>query len=108
MNNFKIKKALGKYIIVEPVDKSTVLKTEETATVFRVLSIPETKEVKSTYKILDGNEMITETNFLHTEQNFEVNNLIIVSPNSVEKTMMGNQEILYCRDTDAIAVVTEE
>lgn len=99
--------ALGRNVIVEPHEKSTVLKAEETATVFKIISIPETTEVKSIYKKDEKDEykMITETDFLHTKCNFEVNDLIIVEPNSVQKAVMGDKDVYYVKDIDILAKV---
>ena len=47
---FVIDKAIGFYVIVEPMTKSSVLRAEEVATVFRILSVPDNKEVKSESK----------------------------------------------------------
>lgn len=82
MENFQLDQASGKFIVVEPYEKSTVLQAEEIATVFKVLSV--------------GN--LTEDELL-------VGELIIVFPKSVEKTMMGQTEVFFIRDTDVIAKV---
>ena len=78
MNNYKIKYAIGNYVIIEPMDKSTVLKTEETATIFKVISVGQ--HVKS-------------------------GDLIIVAPGSVERTMMQDKEVFYVLDTSIIATI---
>lgn len=81
--SYKIEYALSPYLIVEAVDKSTILKTEETATIFRVIA-GENEDKKDLTGLL-----------------------IIVAPASVEKTMMGSKEVHYVRRNEAIAVITE-
>ena len=82
---FKLEVGLGRYVILEPAEKSTILKAEEVSTVFKVISIGNMCE------------------FLDVLENL----LVIVLPNSVEKCMMGDKEVLYVRDTDIIGRVTE-
>ena len=91
MDNFTLKSAVGKYVIIEPAEKSTILQTEETATVFRVVSVGDlnvTKDFEDAdlYSFIEGD-------------------LIIVAKSSVEKTYMGDKEIYFVRDTDIIATV---
>lgn len=89
MGKYEIDKAFNRYIVVEPYEKSTVLQTEETATVFKVIShgIPYDVD-KGSFVSLEGD-------------------LIIVAPNCVEKTMMGDKEVHYIRDADVIAVIKD-
>jgi len=87
MSNYKIKNALGHFVVVEPVDRSTILRTEETSTVFKVLSV--------------GGSEITDVG------DELVGQLIIVTPGSIEKTMMEDKEVWYVHDTSIVAVITE-
>ena len=83
MDEYKIIDGLSHYIIVEPIQKSTVFQAEEIATIFKVISFGQICQVE----ISPGD-------------------LIIVAANSVEKCMMNNQWIYYIRDTDAIARIS--
>lgn len=87
--DFKVTKALGKYLIVEAQEKSTVLRAEEISTVFKVTSIG---------CLSDFGGVISA--------DLSVDDLIIVRPGSIEKTMMGHQEIYCVLDTDVIAKVS--
>ena len=85
MSDFILQKATGKYIIVEPFEKSSVLRAEEIATVFKVVSVGDCDPIVRDYLNPDD--------------------LIIVTPNSVEKTRMGHKEVYYVRDTDVVATI---
>lgn len=93
MGEYKIKDALGKYLIVEPYEKSSVLKTEDTSTVFKVIAVGQDVFV---------NDVGSESHY-----NINKDDLIIVPPQSVDRTMMGHKEIFYVRDTDVISTITE-
>lgn len=97
---YKIKNAVGNHVIVEAVDRSTVFKTEETATIFKVLHIP-----INGGKDWVWNFSIAEAGFYNTS--IYKNIFIICSSASVEKTMMASKEVWYVRDTDIIGVVEE-
>lgn len=83
MSDFKVKSGIGSYVVLEPHNKSTVLNTVETETVFKVVALgAEVKEVKQGI-------------------------LVAVTPGAVEKTMMGRKEIYYVQGTDIVAEVEE-
>ena len=82
MEEFIIQSALGKFIIIEPYEKSSVLKADEISTIFKVLSVGHLAD-------FTGHQ----------------NDLIIIEPQTVEKCMMGSQEVLYVRDTNIVARV---
>ena len=84
MEGFKILQSLGKYVIVEPVEKSTVLKAEEISTVFRISNIRDVKEPE--FELMEDD-------------------LIIVAQGTIEKTRMGQKEVCYVRESDIIARV---
>ena len=90
---FIIDSALGHNIIIEPFEKSTVLKAEETATVFKILSL--------------GIEVdrINCGNSWYQRYEFKVGDLIIVEPNSVQKAVMGDKDVYYIKDSDVLAKV---
>lgn len=83
MQEYVVASAVGKCVVVEPVEKSSVLKAEEISTVFKVLFVGEGCEFSS---LSNGN-------------------LIIVEPQSVMKTKMGHKDIFYVREADIIAIV---
>lgn len=89
----KIKEAVGKYIVVKPIEKSTVLKTTETATIFKVLSVGEDCEFGKHSKL--------------AERGYYIDDLIIVAQGSVEKCMMLHEEVFYVRESDIVAVVED-
>ena len=87
---FELSNALGRYIIVEPAEKSQVLKADEISTVFKVISIGDLVEKKETS---------IPSHFLSK------GDLIIVQSGTIERCMMGTKEIYYVRETDIIAKV---
>lgn len=80
---FKLDRALDRFIIVEPAEKSTVLKADEISTVFLVISVGE----ESKTSLSDGD-------------------FVIVTPNSIEKSLIGQKEVYYVRESDIIAKVS--
>jgi hypothetical protein len=78
-NKFHLCCAAVDYIIIEPYDENSVFKAEETATVFKIIS--------------SGN--------IH----FKAGDLIIVVPNSVEKTRMGNKTVYFISQSNVVAKV---
>lgn len=85
--SFEIDSALGRFVIIEPAEKSTVLIADEVATIFKVVSIGAMCEnIIAQYCIKSGD-------------------LIIVEKGSVQKTVMGDKDVLYVRDSDIIARV---
>ena len=102
---YVIDKAIGFYVIVEPMTKSSVLRAEEVATVFRVLSTPDNREIKSEYSQDENKIMQNKTTFITKDNNYRINDLIIVAPNSVESTMMENEKVYFVRESDIIAKV---
>ena len=85
---FELSTALGRYIVVEPYEKSSILKANEISTVFKIISINERNDCHS----INPNSLVN-------------GDLIIVIPNSVEHCMMGTKEIYYVRESDIIAKV---
>ena len=98
---FIIDSALGHNIIIEPFEKSTVLKAEETATVFKVISI--NRIISS---IPDFSKIAMEHN-LQSEvlRYLSIGDLIIVEPNSVQKAVMGDKDVYYVKDSDIVSRV---
>lgn len=92
MAEFKLVNAVGRYVVVEPFEKSTVLRAEEIATVFKIISIGDNAKWNERGNLID----------------LAPGDLVTVSPNSIEKTMMNNQTVYYVRDTDIIATVKNE
>lgn len=90
---YQIDTALGKHVIVEPLDKSNILHTEETATVFKIVSIGNEIDLKYTMGVI---------------KTIKEYDLIIVAPNTVESTMMGNKKVYFVMDSDIIAKVKHE
>ena len=91
MADFKIKTAINNYIIVEPFEKSTVLKTEEVSTVFKVISIGVCGEIER--EIDESTAKGKDLLFKASVRQFNYNDLIIVAKGSIEKTLMGQKEI---------------
>lgn len=101
MSKYKIVSGYGEYVIVSPVDTSTVLKTEETATVFRVERIRE--ELNSAGMFW---HTTTESgSFKRTGIILKSGDYVIVIPKSVEKTVMGDRLIYYVRESDIVGIV---
>lgn len=90
---FIIDSALGHNVIVEPHEKSTVLKAEETATVFKVISFG--KEADRT----------PVGNGWYSKDEIKVDDLIIVEPNTVQKAVMGDKDVYYVKCSDILAKV---
>ena len=86
---YVIDSALGRNIIVEPHEKSTVLKAEETATVFKVVSI--------------GKDADEET--MEVLKTLKKDDLIIVEPNSVQKAVMGDKDVYYVKENEILGRV---
>lgn len=80
---FKINNAYGNYVVIEPLERSSVLKADEISTVFIV--------VATTSDIL-----------------LCIGDLVIVTPGSVEKTKMGTKDIYYVRESEIVATVSRE
>lgn len=93
MSDFKIKEAIGRYLIVEPFNKSAVLKTTETETVFKVISIG------GLVGKSDGNGQWFQYNKIN------INDLIIIAPGSCNRTMMNYQEVYYVAETDIVCTI---
>lgn len=91
--SYSIISAVGNFIVVEAAEESKVLKTEETSTVLRVISVGET---------VNNNDKPFTINFIMP------GDLIIVYPNSVEKAMMGGKWVYFVRNTDVIARLKNE
>ena len=89
---YKVTIALGKHIIIEPVEKSTVLKADEISTVFKVVSFPFNCSLGSHVK---------------SDIHFNIGDLIIVREQSVQKTKMGDMEVYFVEESDVIAKVEE-
>ena len=81
---FKLHSAIGHYIIVEPADTGKILKTEETATIFKIVSAG----------------LLCEDPVGAAD-----NEYIIVAPNSVETTFMGDKKVYFIRSSDVLATV---
>lgn len=86
MAEFSIQGAIGNHIIIEPVEKSSVLKAEEISTVFKVVSIG------------NNSELVL---------NLCIGDLIIVAPGSVEKVKMGYKDVYYVGGTSVVSKVTQ-
>ena len=89
MSEYQIDSALGHYVVVEPYEKSTVLKANEISTIFRVISL--------------GLLVETYNNNNQWYNNIKIDDLIIVASNTIEKTRMGNQEVYYVHEQNIIA-----
>lgn len=87
---YQVDFALGKHIIVEPVDESGILRAEEAASIFKVVSFGidclNCSELKSGILINKGD-------------------FIIVAQNSVEHAMMGGKKVYFVVESDVIAKV---
>ena len=88
MGSFQLDQALGRYVVVDPAEKSSVLRAEEIATVFKVISIGCSCE-----------------GFGFSDVKLAVDALVIVYPGTVQKVMMGHKEVYFVRDSDIIAKV---
>lgn len=86
MSEYVIDFAVEDKVIVEPAEKSNIIMTEETSTIFKVVS---------------AGTMVTSAGQLGALEGC----LIIVAPKCVEKTYMGNKEIYFIRKDDILAVV---
>jgi hypothetical protein len=91
MVEFTLKQALGRNIVVEPFEKSAVLKASQISTVFKVVSIGCLSEF--------GGVISAD---LH------IGDLIIVESNSVEISKMGQKEVYYVRETSIVASVAPQ
>ena len=98
---FKLKEAMNDYVVVEPFEKSAVLRSEEIATIFKVISIG--KQVEIVGEFID--KEIKNKTITHKIFSYETGDLVIVTPKSVEKTLMGHQEVYYVRKSDIVGVV---
>lgn len=87
---YKIDRALGKFIIIEPYEQSKVMVADEIATVFKVISV--------------GNDTdsadLTNTHLTDT--------LIVVEKGSVLKTVMGDKDVYYTRSSDVVAIIKHD
>ena len=92
---YMIDSALGRNVIVEPHEKSTVLKAEETATVFKVVSIGDKVECFN----------IERHKNHYDKWPIKKDDLIIVEPNSVQKAVMGDKDVYYVKDSDVLGRV---
>lgn len=81
---YQIDQALGHFVIVEPFEKSTVLQADETATIFKVISVG-----KSCEGLL-------------------ADDLILVTRGSVQKMPMGGVDVWYVMDHDVTARITHD
>ena len=97
---YQVDRAVGRHIVVEPLNKSTVLQAEETATIFKILFVPNRIDA-----IPDFGKEPTEVDVWDAIKFLNEEDLIIVALNSVELTMMGSQKVYFVRDTDIIAIV---
>lgn len=79
---YQINQALGHFVIVEPFEKSTVLQADETATIFKIISIG------AECKVIGA---------LGTDD------LILVKRGSVNKMPMGGIDVWYIYDCDVVA-----
>ena len=82
--------ALGEHIIVEPVEKSTVLKAEQISTIFRVVAFPFGSKIGSHVK---------------SDIHFNVGDLIVVENRSLKDLKMGSQIIYYVYESDVVAKI---
>ena len=90
--DYKIDFALGEYVILEPIDKSTVLKADEVATIFKVVS-------------LGGNCKTISCGR---------GDLVIIFPNAIKtqymedkKVVLAERFIAYSREINALELVPE-
>ncbi len=91
--SYKLESAIGKYLIIEPLDRNNVLKASEVATVFKVVS--------AGYDCNLNFHPSAEV----SEVKVEEGSLIIVEPQSVTPVMMGFDQLYFIRETDVIALV---
>ena len=84
MQEYQLKSSVGRFVVLEPVEKSSVLKAEEISTIFKVLSVGVGCE----------------------DSSLEAGQCVIVEPQAVQKTKMGYKDICYVRETDIVAIVT--
>ena len=87
---YKVDIALGDHIIVEPAEKSTVLKAEEISTIFRVVAFPFLSKIGS---------------YAKSEVHFNIGDLIIVEQGSVQKVKMGGKDVCYVQESDVVAKI---
>ena len=85
MIEYEIDSSIGHYLIIEPIEKNSVLKSEEISTVFKVIS----------YRTF-GEDMIDIAD----------GDLIIVPKDAVESVMVGTKYIYFVRETDVVAKVS--
>lgn len=83
MKEYMLACAVGKFVVLEPVEKSSVLKAEEISTIFKVISVGEGCEYGS----------------------LESGVSVIVEPQVISKTKMGHKDVCYVRETDIVAIV---
>ena len=83
MTEYTLISAVGRFVVVEPVEKSTVLKAEQISTVFKILSAGEGCENTS----------------------LEPGKLVILEPQTINQSKMGYKDICYVRESDIIAIV---
>lgn len=104
MEEFKLEQALGDYVIIEPAEKSSVLKAEEISTVFKVVSIGR--------KFTMNADVISQSGYKDKEcsyfaKHFLIDDLVIVVPNTVQRTLMGSKEVYYVLADYIIATVSK-
>lgn len=83
MKEYNLVQAVGKFVVVEPVEKSTVLKADQISTVFKIVSAGEGCENSS----------------------LEPGKLIIIEPQTIVQTKIGYKDVCYVRETDIVAIV---
>ena len=90
---YKLDFALGEYVILEPVDKSTVLKADEVATIFKVISFgPSSSKV---------------TAFTKSSQHATFGDLVMIFPNSLKEQYMEGKKIYFVYYNEILARVSE-
>lgn len=83
--SFKVFGAIGDYVVVEPIEKHSVLKADEISTVFIVVLMSNLDNI-----------------------NLAQGDLVIVTPGSIEKTKMGTKDVYYVRESEIVATVIRE
>ena len=91
--SYKIDFALGDHVILEPMDKSSVLKAEEISTVFKVISFG--------WNIKD----MSVVAYTKSDREVTFGDLVIVEPSSIKQCTMGDKTVYWVYMSELLAKV---